>query len=811
MTLLDVCRPLGVARWILAVSLLAGPAPAFAQEKRLDFSHDVVPILRKHCAECHAGERHEGGFSINTRVDWLDSGYLDPDDPQHSRVWELITSADEEDQMPPRTRSRVPAADQRVLLQWFQQDVPWEEGFSFGPRAYEPPLYPRTVEVPQTGFANPIDNLVQAHFDRHAMSWPAPIGDAEFLRRASLDLVGLLPAPERVQAFVRETDSDKRRRAIDRLLADDLAYAEHWMTLFNDLLRNDYSGTGFITGGRRQITGWLYRALLDNKRFDQFTRELIAPPTLASRGFIDGIRWRGDVSAGQTVEIQFAQSVGQAFLGINLKCASCHDSFIDRWTLEDAYGLAAIYAQRPLELYRCDVPTGRTAQARWLFPELGDVDPAAPRDQRLAQLAELMTHRNNGRFSRTIVNRIWHRMMGRGIVHPVDAMQTEPWSEDLLDFLAEYLVRHDYDLKSVMELIADSRIYQSRCLPRSEEVSGGPFRGPLPRRLTAEQFLDAVWQITGTAPTTYDAPVIRGIGEKLPPDHETLSARWVWASGGPNRPPGEQIVLRGELHLESIPRGAWGFVSCDNEFDLYVNRRLVTSGKDWGDPTGFVLRDELKKGNNELVLVARNAGQAPNPAGVLLEMRLRSETGDLTAYGTDGTWKYSNAELRVVEGRLQSLEGPWREVDVLQPLDAWQERVVPAGERLLTAGRVSDMRMIRASLLKNNNLMRTLGRPHREQIVSMRPDQLTTLEAIELANDPTFTQMLAIGAQNLLERLGDSTQVVSRYLFQYALTREPTGEELRQITAAFGERLGPEETQDLLWATFMQPDFFFVR
>ena len=82
-----------------------------------------------------------------------------------------------------------------------------------------------------------------------------------------------------------------------------------------------------------------------------------------------------------------------------------------------------------------------------MFPELGQIDPAAPKEQRLKRLAELMTDHENGRFTRTIVNRIWHRLMGRGIVHPVDAMQTPPWSADLLDYLAIDLSDHGYDLK----------------------------------------------------------------------------------------------------------------------------------------------------------------------------------------------------------------------------------------------------------------------------------------------------------------------------------------------------------------------------
>ena len=100
-----------------------------------------------------------------------------------------------------------------------------------------------------------------------------------------------------------------------------------------------------------------------------------------------------------------------------MKCASCHDSFIDRWTLSEAYNLAAIYSEQPLELNRCDKPTGKMATPKWMFPEIGDVDPDAPKAERLKQLADLMTHPENGRFTRTVVNRIWHRLMGLSLIH----------------------------------------------------------------------------------------------------------------------------------------------------------------------------------------------------------------------------------------------------------------------------------------------------------------------------------------------------------------------------------------------------------
>src|SRR4029077_7338265 len=135
-----------------------------------------------------------------------------------------------------------------------------------------------------------------------------------------------------------------------------------------------------------------------------------------------------------------------------------------------------------LEIARCDKPIGRKAAASWLFPELGQVDAQAKQPERLQQLALLMTHKNNGRFTRTIVNRIWHRLMGHGIVHPVDAMQTEPWNNDLLDFLASDLAAHNYDLKRTMELTHTSAAYQSRTEVVGDESEGYLFRGPRARR-----------------------------------------------------------------------------------------------------------------------------------------------------------------------------------------------------------------------------------------------------------------------------------------------------------------------------------------
>ncbi|MGV2341601.1 MAG UNVERIFIED_CONTAM: PSD1 and planctomycete cytochrome C domain-containing protein [Planctomycetaceae bacterium] len=504
---------------IVFLVVMQASTPAGAQDVPQDFSHAVLPVLKKHCVPCHGGREARGSFSMNTRELLVDSGYVIPGKPDESRILQRILSDDPAEQMPPSDQPRLTSAEISVLHDWIQKGVEWEAGFSFAPLAWEPPLRPRRPELPPavTDRTNPIDRILDAQRHDAGLSPLPVVTDEVFLRRVYLDLTGLLPTPEQRLAFLTDTAVDRRDRLISQLVANPIVWADHWLTFFNDLLRNDYSGTGFITGGRQQISGWLYESLLSNQPFDAFARELIAPSTPASRGYIDGIRWRGEVSAGQTVEIQFAQSVAQSFLGINLKCASCHDSFIDRWKLDEAWGMAAIYSERPLQIHRCDKPLDRQARAAWLFPELGEVNPGDPRDERLRQLAALMTHPENGRFTRTIVNRIWYRLTGRGIVHPLDAMQSPPWNADLLDYLAVQFADDGYDLKKLVVLIASSAAYQAEtAVRRSSAESANVWQGPFARRLTAEQFIDGVWQLTESAPAAFDAPVIRVFREASP-------------------------------------------------------------------------------------------------------------------------------------------------------------------------------------------------------------------------------------------------------------------------------------------------------
>jgi hypothetical protein len=793
-------------------------AEASAQQKPLDFAHQIAPILKQHCAECHGGENAKGGFSLNTRELFLEDEMAVPGKPGESHFLELITANDPDSQMPPKGKPRVPAEKIALLKAWVGAGMKWDAGFTFATKRYEPPLQPRRPDLPPVveGRANPVDRIVDAYFAKNSRPRPAAIGDAAFLRRVHLDLVGLLPTPEELKDFLADHAPNKRAKMIGALLADDLRYTEHWLTFWNDLLRNDYAGTGFITGGRKQVSGWLYQSLIDNKPYDQMARELIAPPTPESRGFIDGIKWRGEVSAGQTIEIQFAQSVAQSFLGINMKCASCHDSFIDRWKLSEAYGLAAIYSGRPLDIHRCDKPTGEIAQASWLFPELGQVDANAPPAERLSQLAGLMTHPENGRFTRTIVNRLWAQLMGRGIVHPLDAMQTEPWNAELLDYLASHLQDNAYDLKSVLALIANSQTYQSEVesLAQDADVSGYTFAGPRAKRMTAEQFVDSLWQLTDSAPTSYDAPVSRGKVDSAEVEKTKLSAEWIWgdSANGGVPPAGEQLAFYTTFKIDKPIQSAGAIVTCDNEFALHVNSRETAKGNLWTQLGAVALTTALRQGENTIVIVGRNAGDGPNAAGLFFEARINFVDGQTLTIKSDNSWQYtSKFPAKLPAGRWKPKEMKWQSVTIVPTLDAWKNAIDPVGpEQLVRASRGSSL-MVRSSLLKSDFLMRSLGRPNRDQIVSSRPNDLTTLEAIDLSNNESVAKALAKGGQRLADHEWPNRDDLINHLFASTLTRYPADSENSAVRSIIDDNVTPEQIEDLLWALCMTPEFLLIR
>ena len=507
------------------------PPPA---GRAVDFTKDIQPLFEAACVKCHAKGKEKGGFSLETRAVFLKGGDTSAatvlGKSAESLIVKLVASNDPDERMP-KKGTHWTAEQVGLLRAWIDQGATWPDGVSFAKPVPEN-LAPRSVQAP-AGAGNPIDRLLLGYLAQHGGAGREAVLDAVFARRVWLDVIGLLPSAEELVAFENDGSPDKRTGLVDRLLADSRGYADHWLNFWNDLLRNDYRGTGFIDGGRKQISGWLYSALRSNMPYDRFVREL-TNPTPATEGFTSGIIWRGNVNASMTQPMQAAQSVSQVFMGINLKCASCHDSFINDWSLADAYGLAAVYSDDVLELVNCDKPTGKKAAVRFLYPEIGNIGEGLPKAERTRRLAELLTSDKNGRLARTLVNRLWARLLGRGLVEPLDDMDKPAWSPELLDWLATDLIANKWDVKQTLRIILTSRAY---ALPSVDGPKEGektfPFTGPLTRRLSAEQFSDAIHTLGA------NWPALPGSMEFDFGTEGLAMPKWIWTpeptSAGPKR------------------------------------------------------------------------------------------------------------------------------------------------------------------------------------------------------------------------------------------------------------------------------------
>ena len=364
---------------------------------------------------------------------------------------------------------------------------------------------------------NYVDTHVFEKLKTMRLTPSAPAGDAEFVRRAYLDLLGVLPTPEEARASVADASPDKRGRLVDALLLRP-EYADHWAMKWADLLRIEERTLD--RKGVQAFHRWIRQAVADNTPLDQFVRELVAargstyanPPANYYRALRDPVS-RGEATA-------------QVFLGVRLACAQCHNHPFDRWTQDDYYGWADVFGRVQYKVFenrRRDDNDGHEfvgEQVVYEGREGGVKDPRTgapmkPRllgesqssweeeQSRLDALSAWMTSPGNTLFAKAQVNRVWYHLMGRGLVDPVDDFRaTNPASHpELLDALAADFVAGGYDVRRLIRVIMTSQTYGLSSQPEAtnagDEVN---YSHALPRRLTAEQLLDAQHAAAGVAP-----------------------------------------------------------------------------------------------------------------------------------------------------------------------------------------------------------------------------------------------------------------------------------------------------------------------
>ncbi len=454
------------------------------------FQDQVLPILRQHCFRCH-DDSGDGGLDLTSRATLLvggDSGNpaVVPGHPERSQLISRIRATDEGEQMPPSGSLTADEID--LLEQWVASGVSWGR-----------------------------------ELNDEAVTPSRPVDDAAFIRRAYLDTWGVPPSEAKSTAFLRDTAADKRVRLIDRLL-DDPRLADHWVSYWQDVLAENPSMLKPSINNTGPFRFFIHEALRDGKPWDRLVTELVMLRGSEREGGSAGFGMAADNDAPLATR---GLVLASAFLGIDLQCARCHDSPYHSTTQQDLFSLSAMLARKPVtvpstssvspgffeqhkgreSLIRVTLKPGVPVAPDWPFAtatganddESVDSLMRRPEDTR-ERLATLITAPTNQRFAAVIVNRVWKRLLGAGLVEPADDWDAERASHpELLQWLARDWVAAGYSPRHLIRQIMTSDVYQREAVGANQVATAADrfFAAPDRRRLTAEQIVDSLFQASG--------------------------------------------------------------------------------------------------------------------------------------------------------------------------------------------------------------------------------------------------------------------------------------------------------------------------
>ena len=375
-----------------------------------------------------------------------------------------------------------------------------------------------TYLEPREGFVwsppperNYVDTHVFAKLKQMSIEPSGLCTDDEFVRRAYLDCVGRLPTRAEVEAFLAEKSPGKRDALIDRLVLLP-EFSDFWALKWADVLRS--SQKTIQKKGSYGFQAWLRGHLQKNTPIDQIVRELLtASGNTYSNPPANYYRIAKDPQS-------LAETTAQLFLGVRMQCAKCHNHPFEKWTQDDYYGMAAWFArvkQRPDPLAGKPATPGQVAEVVWAARDgevsqprtgktmkpryigVGDAE-VKPGDDRREALAAWLTKPENPFFAKSVANRVWFHLMGRGIVDPVDDFrESNPAANDeLLDALAKDFAAHGFDLRYLVRTVMRSRTYQLSAQPTETNKDDAKyFSHAVTKLLTAEQLLDALCDVAG--------------------------------------------------------------------------------------------------------------------------------------------------------------------------------------------------------------------------------------------------------------------------------------------------------------------------
>ena len=429
-----------------------------ASAAQVSYVRQVKPIFANNCLDCHSEEDHKGGLDASSVPSLMKGGkkagaaivagkpdesplvqYLrglrEPQMPKGNpalseeelhliRQWIFAGTRDDSANVAADKREGEPmgASGKATLVaddpgtQKALNDLLFSgnnEDRLFAQRRLRLALLPKPAEPPnvKSPVFNPIDQFIAAKWEqaglKEANAPPALCSDAAFLRRAYLDVIGVIPTAAEARRFLEDASPDKRVRLVDELLARNEDYAAHWTPFWEDAIGSSIVGITGGIGSRGNHRDWIFRSFVRNKPFDLMVAELIDPTLPGYRkpeiGYANGKRVVSAYIRNEThlETIQSAANVAQVFLGTGMKCASCHNHFLNKeWPQTRFLAFAGLVATNDLEVIRCEKRSGQFIAAKFPF-DLPGVPEGAPQrfEERLHRAAQLLIDPTNPRFA----------------------------------------------------------------------------------------------------------------------------------------------------------------------------------------------------------------------------------------------------------------------------------------------------------------------------------------------------------------------------------------------------------------------------
>lgn len=389
-----------------------------------------------------------------------------------------------------------------AITVWYSSKV----GFARVVSPHRPGLAP--AEIARAERRGKIDDLILARLQELGIPPSPPADDESLVRRAYLDLAGVLPSAKAVKEYLADRSPDRYERLVTRLL-ESPEYVDYWSYKWSDLLL--VSSRKLQPKGLWSFHNWIRASVRENKPWDRFVREIVtATGSTVENGAANFYVLHKD-------PIDLTETTSQAFLGMAVTCARCHNHPLEKWTVKDYYGMANLFARvrlkngaRPGEMVVMPVETGDvphlvTRKPVPPRPLDGEEMDLSDRSDRREHLADWLVSPENPYFSRAIVNRVWRALMGSGLVEAEDDLRltNPPSNSELLDYLASSFADDGFNVRALISRIANSGAYRRA----SEAVKGAPedrryYATYVPRRLPAEVLLDAISQVTAV-PTAF--------------------------------------------------------------------------------------------------------------------------------------------------------------------------------------------------------------------------------------------------------------------------------------------------------------------